>query len=105
MFDNNEIQVSNNSNEWNKWIEKAIDKKYIKYYEYKLFYNIEKIGNDDFGKVYCAKWENLEQYLILKSFYDFDNVTVKEIMREVMMKCDFFLLYTNKINRLNICIV
>ncbi|GBC20367.2 kinase-like domain-containing protein [Rhizophagus irregularis DAOM 181602=DAOM 197198] len=79
MFDDNEIQVANNSKEW---IKEVISKKHIKYYEYIQFHNIEKIGNGNFGKVYRAKWKNSEQYMILKSFYNFDNAIVKEIIRE-----------------------
>ncbi|CAB4379982.1 unnamed protein product [Rhizophagus irregularis] len=79
MLDNKEIQVANNSKEW---IKEVISKKHIKYYEYIQFHNIEKIGNGNFGKVYRAKWKNSEQYMILKSFYNFDNAIVKEIIRE-----------------------
>ena len=42
-----EIETIDNSNEWIDWIEKAISKKYIKYYEYNHFYNITEIGYDN----------------------------------------------------------
>jgi hypothetical protein len=78
MFVNSEIHNSN------KWIEEVISKNHIKRYEYRHFYNIEKIGNGNSGKVYRAKWKNSGKYLILKSFYNLNNVTVKEIICEVM---------------------
>ena len=87
MSDNTEMQAANDSNEWINWIEEAISKKHIKYYEYKDFHNIEKIGN---GSIHRANWKNSEQYLILKSFYNFNDIIVKEIIREVMIIFLFF---------------
>ncbi|CAB5346010.1 unnamed protein product [Rhizophagus irregularis] len=40
-----------NSNEWIDWIEEAIAKKHIKYYDYKHFNNIQEIGSGGFGKL------------------------------------------------------
>src|SRR2546423_12518839 len=71
--------------EWVSWIEEAIDKEYFKYYDYKYFNNIQDIGRGGFGKVYRANWKNSEQYLALKSFYKLDDVTVKEIVHEVII--------------------
>ena len=65
------MQATENSNEWIDWINDAITKKLIKYYEYDYFYNIEEIGSGSFGKVYRANWKNSEQYLVLKSFFLF----------------------------------
>src|SRR5438045_1354960 len=73
-----------NANVWLNWIEEAIAKEYLKYYEYNDFNNIEAIGSGGFGKVYRAKWKNSENYLALKSFFNIDNVTMKEIVREVI---------------------
>ena len=36
----------------NEWIEEAIAKKHLKYYEYEHFNNIRKIGSGGFGEVY-----------------------------------------------------
>lgn len=66
------------------WIEEAIAKKYFKHYEYNDFNNIQEIGAGGFGKVYRAKWKSSEQYLALKTFYKYDNITVKEIVHEVI---------------------
>ncbi|CAB4479844.1 unnamed protein product [Rhizophagus irregularis] len=66
-----------------EWIEEAINKRHIKYYEYKHFSNIEEIGIGGFGKVYRAKWRNSEQYLALKSFFNLDSATIKELSHEL----------------------
>jgi hypothetical protein len=73
-----------NTNEWINWIEEAIVKKHLKFYEYKQFNNFQQIGAESFGKVYRAKWKNLEKLLALKSFFNLDNTTMKEIVREVI---------------------
>ena len=74
----------NDSNEWNDWIEDAISRKLIKHYEYAEFRNIKEIGKGGFGEVYRANWKNSYNYLALKSF-NFDNVTAKEIVNEVII--------------------
>ncbi|GBC03498.1 hypothetical protein RclHR1_05150008 [Rhizophagus clarus] len=70
------------------WIEEAISKKYIKYYEYKYFSNIEIIGSGGFGEISRAKWRNSEQYVVLKSFFDLNNTTIKEISNELDLHRD-----------------
>ncbi|GBC06318.1 hypothetical protein RclHR1_06770001 [Rhizophagus clarus] len=70
----------------NEWIEEAILRKHIKYYEYEHFNNIEEIGFGAFGKVYRANWKNAEQYLALKSFYNNDKSTTKEIVEELKLQ-------------------
>ena len=84
-----------NSNEWINWIEEAITKNYLKYYDYKHFSNFQEIGSGGFGKIYRANWKNFEQYLALKSFYinNINNVkaTVKEIVHEVIAKYNLFI--------------
>ncbi len=79
------MQDKENTNEWINWIEEAITKKHIKYYEYDHFSNIQEIGSGAFGKVFRANWKNSEQYLALKSFFNLNNTTVKEIVCEVIM--------------------
>ncbi|UZO03577.1 uncharacterized protein OCT59_023981 [Rhizophagus irregularis] len=75
-----------NSNEWIDWIEEAIAKKHIKYYDYKHFNNIQEIGSGGFGKVYRANWKSLRNHLALKSFFNFNNITVKEIVNELNLQ-------------------
>jgi hypothetical protein len=76
-----------NNNNKSDWIEDAISTKLIKYYDYKYFSNIEEIGCGGFGRVFRANWRNSEQYLALKSFFNFNNATIiKEIVREVLFK-------------------
>jgi serine/threonine protein kinase len=83
MSNNIEIQDTEHKNEWVNWIEGAIDKEYYKLYEYKHFHNIQEIGSSAFGKVYRANWKNSEQYIALKSFFNLNEVAVKEIVHEV----------------------
>src|SRR3954447_12894666 len=86
MSNKNELQDTENESEWISWIEDAIDKEYFKYYEYKNFSNVREIGTGGFGKVFRANWKNnLEQYLVLKSFLNLNKITVKEIVHEVTM--------------------
>ena len=77
------IRDTENTNEWINWIEEAIAKEYLKHYEYENFSNIKEIGTGGFGKVYRAKWKSFENYFALKSFFNLDNATVKEIVCEV----------------------
>ncbi len=86
MFNNIEMQDPENANEWINWIEEAITKNYIKYYEYDHFSNIQEIGSGGFGKVFRSNWKNFENYLALKSFFNFNKATIKEIVREVIIK-------------------
>jgi hypothetical protein len=62
-------------------IKEVIYENNIKYYEYKNFYNIEKINEN----TYLANWNYSEQYVILKSF-NLDNASVnkEEIINEVI---------------------
>jgi hypothetical protein len=73
-----------NTNEWIDWIEEAIVKEHINYYEYKQFNNFQEIGSGSFGKVYRANWKNLEKNFALKSFFNTNELTIKEIVCEVM---------------------
>ncbi len=83
-----EIQstYTNNSNEGCiDSFENSISKKKIKYYEYKHFNNFQKIGSGGFGIVHRAIWKKSKQFFALKSFINFDDVTVKEMFREVLL--------------------
>ncbi|CAB4488371.1 unnamed protein product [Rhizophagus irregularis] len=50
MSDNKQIQNSENTNEWINWIEEAIDKEHLNYYEYNQFTDIQEIGA---GEIVC----------------------------------------------------
>ena len=86
MSDNIKSDVIDNSNEWINWIEEAISKKRIKYYEYEYFYNFKEVGTGSFGQVYRVNWKDSHDHLALKSFFNFNNAMVKEIVHEVMIK-------------------
>jgi hypothetical protein len=70
-------------NKMNKLIEETISEGYIKFYDYKNFYNIEKIEKSNPREIYRANMKNSEKYFTLKSF-DFDDITIKEIIHEVI---------------------
>ncbi|CAB4379726.1 unnamed protein product [Rhizophagus irregularis] len=75
----------------NEWIENAISKKLIKYYEYKHFNDIKEIGTGSFGKVYRANWKNpekYEKYLAIKSFLKFNKATANEIIETLKLQSE-----------------
>ncbi|GBC49695.2 kinase-like domain-containing protein [Rhizophagus irregularis DAOM 181602=DAOM 197198] len=78
--------TENSNNEWINWIEEAIAKDYFKYYELNHFSNFQEIGFGGFGKVYRANWKSSPNYLALKSFFNFNNVTIKEIVKELKIQ-------------------
>ncbi|CAB4415462.1 unnamed protein product [Rhizophagus irregularis] len=81
------MQSTKNTNEWINWIEESISKEYYRLYEQKHFSNIQKVGTGGFGKVYRASWKN-SQYFALKSFFNLDDVTAKEIVHELKLQRD-----------------
>jgi hypothetical protein len=76
------MQNTINTNEWINYIEESISREYYKLYEQKHFSNIQKVGTGRLGEVYRASWKN-SQYFALKSFFNLDDVTAKEIVHEV----------------------
>ncbi|CAB4379600.1 unnamed protein product [Rhizophagus irregularis] len=76
------MQNNENVDDWINWIEEAISKKHNKYYEFEIFKNIQEIGSGAFGKVFRANWKNFDNYLALKSFYNLNKITLKEIVHE-----------------------
>jgi hypothetical protein len=73
--------IENFNNEWINWIDEAIAKDYFKYYEFDHFSNFQEIGRGGFGKVYRANWKSSHNYLALKSFFNFDDATIKEMLK------------------------
>ncbi|GBC07528.1 hypothetical protein RclHR1_07510004 [Rhizophagus clarus] len=86
MSDNVEIQDTGNTKEWIEWIEEAIIKEHIKFYEYEQFSNFQYIGTGSFGIVNRVNWRNSQKHLALKSFFNLDNITLKEIVRELKIQ-------------------
>ncbi|GBC21921.2 kinase-like domain-containing protein [Rhizophagus irregularis DAOM 181602=DAOM 197198] len=82
----NSDEHTSNSNDWNEWIEEAISKKHIKYYEYEKFYNIQEIGSGGFGKVYRANWKNSHKRYAIKSFFNINDAAVKAIVHEIQLQ-------------------
>ena len=81
------------TNEWVNWIEESMDKEYFKSYEYKEFDNIQHIGTAGYGKVFRANWKNSEKQFALKSFFNLDSITVKELVREVITKHNMYCIW------------
>ncbi|GBC31259.2 kinase-like domain-containing protein [Rhizophagus irregularis DAOM 181602=DAOM 197198] len=81
------MQTAKNTNEWINWIEEAVSKEYYRLYEHENFSDIQKIGTGGFGKVYRASWKN-SQYFALKTFFNIDDVTAKEIVHELKLQRD-----------------
>ncbi|CAB4437664.1 unnamed protein product [Rhizophagus irregularis] len=86
-----DTENTNNTNEWINWIEEAVDKEHLKFYEYEEFNDIQHIGTGGFGNVYRANWKNSGKLVALKSFISLNNLTMKEIVRElkIQRKVDF----------------
>ncbi|GET04623.1 kinase-like domain-containing protein [Rhizophagus clarus] len=84
MSANIEMQAIENTNEWINLIEEAVIKQHIKFYEFKQFSNFQLIGAGSFGKVYCVN--EGEKHLALKTFFNLDNITIKEIVRELKIQ-------------------
>ncbi|CAB4404323.1 unnamed protein product [Rhizophagus irregularis] len=84
-------ELINNSNGCN-WIEEAISKKLIKFYEFGQFYNLQEIGSGGFGKVYRANWKDSHKCCALKSFYNLNDATIEAIVREIQhhREVDFY---------------
>jgi hypothetical protein len=82
MSNNFKFKATDNSNGWINWIEEAIMKNYLKYYEHKHFSNIQVIG-PAFGKVYRANCKDTHRYLALKSFLNLNNIIAREIVSEM----------------------
>lgn len=76
------MSETENSNEWVEWIEKTINDKQIKYYEYKYFHEVKEIAKGGFTEVYRAKWKSSNKYFALKSF-NLNNDVIKNIVGEV----------------------
>ena len=59
------------------WLEKQIEEKYITYYKYSDFKDLEPIGKGSFGNIIRANWIN-NQFYALKFFND-DNIILKVV--------------------------
>ena len=65
------------------WLEKSIIDKYINYYEYSDFKNLQSIGEGGIGNVMRANWKS-NHFFALKSFKN-DKATLKEVVNEVQV--------------------
>jgi hypothetical protein len=81
MSDNIKMHDTENKNDWINWIEEAVNKNQLKYYEYKEFNNFSRNWYWKFRKSLSCK---LEKFRKTFSFFSLDNITVKEIVCEVI---------------------
>ncbi|RGB33722.1 kinase-like domain-containing protein, partial [Rhizophagus diaphanus] len=82
----NNTKLANNSIYWDEWIEEAIYKKLIKYYEFDQFNNIQEIGSGGLGKVYRANWKNSHKRYAIKSFFNINDAIGREIVNEIQLQ-------------------
>ena len=64
------------------WIENAISKNYVNYYDDSEFTNMKEINNGSVGSIFRANWKGTDTLLVIKSSY---KLTVKEIVNEVFI--------------------
>ena len=76
------FKAEKSESEWIDWIEKAIKKEHINYYEYDQFSNIRKIGNGAYSIVYRANWKRTGKVFALKALKS-EKTAFKEIANEV----------------------
>ncbi|RIA78778.1 kinase-like domain-containing protein [Glomus cerebriforme] len=88
MSKNNEMRNLENADEGINWIEEAINKKYIKYYEFEHFNDFQEIGSGAYGKVFRASYNKAENYFALKSFFNLNSAAVKGVVREIKLQRD-----------------
>jgi hypothetical protein len=79
MSNNTKIEETN----YIEWLESSISEGHIKSYEYSDFKNTQQIGSGSYGSVVRATWKNIDSYLAIKSFFNHDNITLKEVVNEV----------------------
>ena len=65
-------------------IENYISKNSIKYYDYEDFYCNDEICSGSLAKVYHAKYKNSCESVILKYLFNLNEITAKEIVKEVL---------------------
>ena len=63
------------------WLRKSIEEKYISYYKYSDFGNLQQIGSGSYGDVVRANWKTNRLYAL--KFFNNDKITLKEVVNEV----------------------
>uniref|UniRef100_U9U092 non-specific serine/threonine protein kinase n=1 Tax=Rhizophagus irregularis (strain DAOM 181602 / DAOM 197198 / MUCL 43194) TaxID=747089 RepID=U9U092_RHIID len=69
-----------------KWLEKSIANEYLNYYEYSEFKNSELIGSGSHGSVFRANRKNAGNFFALKTFKNYDNTMLKELVNEIKLQ-------------------
>ena len=64
------------------WIKQSIADGHTKCYESSDFESIEPIGKGSLGSVVRAKWKNLNQFVVVRSFKN-EEIILKEVINEV----------------------
>ena len=79
------------TNYYINWLENSIAEGHIKCYEYSDFKNLQQIGIGSFGSVVRATLKNINHFFALKSFFNTNNITLKEVVNEVLI-CILFII-------------
>ncbi|UZO01302.1 uncharacterized protein OCT59_012403 [Rhizophagus irregularis] len=74
------------SNYYVDWLDKSIANEYFNYYEFSEFKNLELIGSGSYGSVIRANWKNIENFFALKTFKNYDNIMLKELVNEIKLQ-------------------
>ena len=72
------------------WLEKSITEEHIKSYEYSDFKNAHQIGNGSFASVVRVNLKTSNRPFAIKTFFNSDKITLKEIVNEVQIFNFFF---------------
>ncbi|CAB4387578.1 unnamed protein product [Rhizophagus irregularis] len=74
------------SNYYIDWLEKSIANEYLNYFEYSEFKNSELIGSGSHGSVFRANRKNAGNFFALKTFKNYDNTMLKELVNEIKLQ-------------------
>ncbi|GBB95585.1 hypothetical protein RclHR1_02570019 [Rhizophagus clarus] len=72
-------------NYYKDWLEDLISEENIKLYTYLDFVNIKPIGSGAYGNVVRASRKNYNRFFALKSFFNNDEQTLKEVVKELKL--------------------
>lgn len=85
------------------WIEKAIEKKYIKYYDHSEFTHTKPMDeSSSVGSIFRANWKDTDTLLVVKTPSE---LTVKEIINEVSNYVIIYFFLKKKIMKISFYLI